>query len=391
MQRRRPGSSGSSALAVLACAATVTAPACKSREREREAWHGATAELGSGSGGSSGGSSAGSTGTGGSAGAAAAAPPANPHGGELASAEPEGPTGEVFHAIDRKTTQGFGRGDLAAGGGWIYWIERPRDEPDGGGKTVVRRKPAARPAADPETVAGPGKIFAIAADAARLYVAGESLIARPHAGGAPLAVAAGAWLEIVPGDKHLLIRSRDQVALVPKAGGTAETVWEGKHGKLPVDADGDRFVAIPASPWSQRSAARAITVYAPGARPTVVAELAEARGDLAVDGDWIYFSGEAGPGKPAAPLWRIPRAGTASGAPARVGDPAWGFGDFIVRRGVLYGMVLTGTWKLQKLALAPGAQPVVLDSRVPPAIQALATDASHLYYLTDFEVKRTPR
>jgi hypothetical protein len=373
---RRLGSSGplALALAALACAA-VAVPACKGRERE--AWQGATSELGpAGSAGSAVGS--------GSAGAAAAA--ANDPHRDLA--EPEGPSGEVFHAIDRKTTQGFGRSDLAVGGGWIYWIERPRGDTASTGHTLVRRKPAARPAADPEVVAGPGKIAAIAADAERLYVAGDALAARPHAGGAPISVAAGAWLEIVPGDKHLLIRSRDQVALVPKTGGAIETVWEGKHGKLSVDADGDRFVAIPVSPWSNRSAARAITVYAPGERPAVLAELAEARGDLAVDGGWIYFSGEVSPTTPTAPLWRIPRAG---GAPERVGDPAWGFGELLVRKGVLYGMIFTGAWKLQKLALSPGAQPVVLESHVPSAIQALATDASHLYYLTDFEVKRAPR
>src|SRR5690606_14699149 len=137
-------------------------------------------------------------------------------------------------------------------------------------------------------------------------------------------VAAGAWLELVPGETHLLIRSREQVALVAKTGGAVETVWEGKHGKLSVDADGDRFVAIPVSPWAHKAKARAITAYAPGAKPAVLANLAEARGDLAVDGDWIYFSGAAGAAAPAPPLWRIPRAGGAA-APARVGDPAWGF------------------------------------------------------------------
>jgi hypothetical protein len=237
-------------------------------------------------------------------------------------------------------------------------------------------------------VAGPGRIHAIAADAERLYVAGDALESRPHAGGAPSPVAAGAWLEIVPGDRHLLIRSREQVALVPKAGGAVETVWEGKHGKLSVDADGDRFVAIPVSPWAQKSAARAITVYAPGAKPAVIAELAEARGDLGVDGDGIYVSGGAGAAGPAPPLWRIPRAG---GTPARVGDPSWGFGEFVIRKGVLYGMVFTGAWKLQKLALSPDAEPVVLEGRVPSMIQALYTDDAHLYYLTDFEVRRARR
>ncbi|HSK03558.1 MAG TPA: hypothetical protein VK932_20040 [Kofleriaceae bacterium] len=330
---------------------------------------------------------AGSAGAG--AGPASATAPGEPRGNR--AAEPEGPTGEVFHATDRKSTQGFGRGDLAVGGGWIYWIERPRIDHDG--KSVVRRKPAGAPAADrppvePETVAGPGRIHAIAADAERLYVAGDALESRPHAGGAPSPVAAGAWLEIVPGDKHLLIRSREQVALVPKAGGAVETVWEGKHSKLAVDADGDRFIAIPVSPWAQKSAARAITAFAPGAKPAVIAELAEARGDLAIDGDWIYFSGQAGAASPAPPLWRIPRAG---GTPERIGDPSWGFGELVIRKGVLYGMVFTGAWKLQKLALAPGAAPVALEGRVPSMIQALATDDAHLYYLTDFEVKRAPR
>jgi hypothetical protein len=331
-----------------------------------------------GSGGSSGSSSGGSGSSGSGSGGSGAAPLA---------AEPEGPTGEFVHAIDRKTTQGFGRGDLAVGGGWIYWIERSR-----GGSAVVRRKPAARPAAEPEAIASPGAVSAIAADAERLYLAGDELAARPHAGGAaaPAPLAAGAWLEIVPGARHLLVRSRDQVALVPRSGGAAETVWTGKHSKLSVDTDGDGFVAIPVSPWStQRSTARAITFYAPGAPPAVIAELPDARGDLSVDGGWIYVGGRAADEAVGAPLWRLPRAG---GSPERVGDPAWGFGDFTVRKGVLYGMVATGgAWKLQKLALAPGGRPTVLDARVPRALQALATDETHVYYLTDSEVRRAPR
>jgi hypothetical protein len=370
--RRRPGRLG----LALSFAGALTAPlgACRGGDRgEGGERGGPPSALAAGPG-------AGSTGTAAAAAAGAAADRA---------AEPEGPTGELVHALDRRSTQGFGRGDLAVGGGWIYWIERPRAA--GPGKDVVRRKPAARPAAEPETVAGPGRITAIAADADRLYVAADSLASRLHAGGAPSPIASGAWLEIVPGDKHLLIRSRDQVALVAKAGGPVETVWEGKHGKLSVDADGDRFIAIPVSPWAQKTAARAITVYAPGARPAVLAELPEARGDLAVDGGWIYFGGQAGATGAPPPLWRIPRAGGAGAVPERVGDPAWGFGDFLVREGSLYGMIFTGAWRLQKLALTPGARPVVLESRVPAAIQALAADAAHVYYLTDFEVKRAPR
>lgn len=373
--RRRPGRRELALAGALAALAALAAPLAACRGGD----HGEAGDRGGPPAALAAGSGSGSAGAG--AGAATASAPA---------ATPEGPTGELVHAIDRRSTQGFGRGDLAVGGGWIYWIERPRAA--GPDKDVVRRKPTARPAADPETVAGPGKIAAIAADADRLYVAADALEARPHAGGSPAPVASGAWLEIVPGDKHLLIRSRDQVALVAKTGGPVETVWEGKHGKLSVDADGDRFIAIPASPWAQKSAVRAITVYAPGARPTVLAELPEARGDLAVDGGWIYFGGQASTttGAPP-PLWRIPRAGGAGTAPERVGDPAWGFGDLLVRDGTLYGMIFTGAWKLQKLALTPGARPVVLESRVPPAVQALVADATHLYYLTDFEVKRAPR
>jgi hypothetical protein len=349
--------------------AALALAACSGKRRE-----GAGEAAGSGSAGSA-------------AGAAGSAVAGREPQGNRA-AEPEGPTGEVLHATNRKTTQGFGRGALAVGGGWVYWIETPRTGGDGSDKAIVRRKPAASPAADPETVAGPGAISAVAADAERLYVAGEALVVRPHAGGAPVQIAPGPWLEIVPGATHLLIRSRDKVALVAKAGGAVETVWEGKHGKLSVDVDGGRFIAIPVSPWAQKSAKRAITVYAPGAKPAVIAELAEARGDLAVDGDWIYFGGgDAGPGRSAAPLWRIPKAG---GTPERVGDPAWGFGELVIRKSVLYGMVLTDAWRLQKLALAPGAKPVVLEGRVPSMVQALATDDAHLYYLTDFEVKRAP-
>lgn len=308
-------------------------------------------------------------------GAPAAAPIAE---GELAS-------GEVFHSLDRKAMQSFGRGGLAVGGGWVYWLETPRA---GAHDAVVRRKPAANPAAAPETVAGPGPIVAIAADAERFYVAGELLQAKPHGDGYLAEVAAGAWIEIVPSTAHLLIRSRDRVAIVGKTGGTVDTVWEGKHGKLSVDADGDRFIAIPVSPWAQKSAARAITVYAPGAKPHVIAELAQARGDLAVDGDWIYFGGTPAGDRMLAPLWRIARGG---GAAEPVGDPAWGFGEFIADGGTLYGMVFTDAWRLQKLALAGRARPQVLDGRLPGMVQALAADDRHLYYLTDFDVKRAAR
>lgn len=362
---------GGFAVAGLAVAALALA-ACSGKRREGS------------------GEAAGSGGAGAAAGAAGAAGAASsgrePRGNR--AAEPEGPTGEVLHAADRKTTQGFGRGDLAVGGGWVYWIEKPRTGGDGAGQAIVRRKPVASPAADPETVAGPGAISAVAADAERLYVAGEALVGRPHGGGAPVPIAPGTWLEIVPGTTHLLVRSREKVALVAKTGGDVETVWEGKHGKLSVDVDGSRFIAIPVSPWAQKSAKRAITVYAPGAKPAVIAELAEARGDLAVDGEWIYFGGgDAGPGRSAAPLWRMPKAG---GTPERVGDPAWSFGELVIRKGVLYGMVLTDAWRLQKLPLAPGAVPAVLEARVPSMVQALASDDAHLYYLTDFEVKRVP-
>jgi hypothetical protein len=121
----------------------------------------------------------------------------------------------------------------------------------------------------------------------------------------------------------------------------------------------------------------------------VIAELADARGDLAVDGDWIYVA--AGPTAPA-PLWRLPRTG---GAAERVGDPAWGFGELLVRRGVLYGMVRTDQWALQRVPLpTAGATrppaPTVLDAQLAALVPALATDETHLYYLTDFEVRRVP-
>jgi hypothetical protein len=306
------------------------------------------------------------------------------------AAASDGPAGQTVHRIERRSAEGLARAELAVGGGWVYWIERPR----GGGPAaaVVRRKPTAAIAAAPETVTGPAAIRAIAADADRLYVAGDALGARPHAARAPEGLgelAAGAWLEIVPGRTHLLVRSRDRVALVPRGGGGVEPVWEGKHGTLAVAVDGDRFIAIPHSPWAQRSARRAITAFSPGAPPAVIAELADARGDLAVDGDWIYVA--AGPTAPA-PLWRLPRTG---GAAERVGDPAWGFGELLVRRGVLYGMVRTDQWALQRVPLpTAGATrppaPTVLDAQLAALVPALATDETHLYYLTDFEVRRVP-
>jgi hypothetical protein len=54
-------------------------------------------------------------------------------------------------------------------------------------------------------------------------------------------------------------------------------------------------------------------------------------------------------------------------------------------------MIFTGTWKLQKLPLAGGA-PRVLDdlSGFSAMVTSLAADDTHLYYLTDWDVKRVP-
>lgn len=287
---------------------------------------------------------------------------------------------EQVIALDRKLLQPLHHADLAAGGGWIYWIERPRDAP-----AYVRRR-ARSLAAPAELVPTPEPVIAIAADGARLYVAtGAQVTAQPHAGGAATALATGDWLEIVPGARAILLRSRDQVALVPATGGAAPTpLWSGKHSRLAVAVDGDDFVMVPGSPWSQTTAARAVTSYRLDTPPRILGEIAGPRGDLGVDSRAVYLA----PAEPG-PLTRLPRAG---GPATPFGDPSWKFGELIVRGSALYGMADTGTgWQLQRLPLTTGARPQPLDADLPRELAALTADDRHVYYATGFEIRRVAR
>ena len=287
-----------------------------------------------------------------------------------------GDTAEVVHKLDRATAQGFQSGHLAIGGGFVYWIEQPRIDKAGLGKSVVRRKPVA--GGEPENVWGPGRVIGIAADADNLYMLSTDVLARPHAGGEPKSIAAGSWINIVPGDQYLWIATRKKAALVPKAGGTVEDVWQGNT-KLEVAADGDRFLVVDVGLASQNQATRPITVYAPGTKPTVLANLPEPRGYIGVGGDFVYFTGRG------ETFWRLDK--TKGGKAEPVGDPAKvGVGAFTIRDGKLVGMTFTGKWSVGKLDLATGAH-TALDS-TGEMVQSLHSDARHVYYLAPYEVRR---
>jgi hypothetical protein len=283
---------------------------------------------------------------------------------------------EVIHKLDKATAQGFQSGHLAIGGGFVYWIESPRIDKAGLGKSVVRRKPVT--GGEPENIYGPSRIFGIAADGDNLYMLSTNVLARPHGGGEPKQIAAGQWINIVPGDKFLWIATRKKAALVPKAGGDLEEVWQGNT-KLEVAADGDRFLVVDVGLASQNQATRPITVYAPGAKPTELANLPEPRGYIGVAGDFVYFTGRG------ETFWRIDK--TKGGKAEAVGDPAKvGIGGFTIRDGKLVGMTFTGKWSVGKVDLATGAH-TKLDS-TGEMVQSLHADDKHVYYLAPYEVRR---
>jgi hypothetical protein len=301
--------------------------------------------------------------------------------GKPTSAEPAG----VFHSLDRGESQGFRGGQLAVGGGYVYWVHQPRIDRNGLGKSTLERKKADGGAV--ETVAGPGDIYSIAADGENVYWSDKRAIwSLAHAGGEPAKLTGGAmWLEVVPGKSHVFLRSSTRMAMVAKTGGDEEVVWQGKRSKQHVIADGDRFLVVEES--SERSAqpTGSLTAFAPGEPPEILVQNGPATGAVGVDGEHIIFSGGR---NVTPPLWRIPRAG---GSPEKVGNPSWGFGEFVVARGALYGMVFTNKWKLQKLPLDGGAPAVIDDLRGFTAmVTALAADEKHVYFLTDFDVKRVP-
>jgi hypothetical protein len=288
----------------------------------------------------------------------------------------DGGTAEVIHKLDRATAQGFQSGHLAIGGGFVYWIEAPRIDKAGLGKSVVRRKPVT--GGEPENVYGPSRIFGIAADGDNVYMLSTHVLARPHAGGEPKQIAAGQWINIVSGDKHLWIATRKKAALVPKAGGEVEEVWQGNT-KLEVAADGDRFLVVDVGLASQNQASRPITVYTPGAKPAVLANLPEPRGYIGVAGDFVYFTGRG------ETFWRLDK--TKGGKAEAVGDPAKvGVGAFTIRDGKLVGMTFTGKWNVGKVDLATGAH-TKLDS-TGEMVQSLHADDKHVYYLAPYEVRR---
>ncbi len=294
--------------------------------------------------------------------------------------------GGAFHSLDRAGSQGFRGGQLAVGGGWVYWVNQPRIDKNGIGKSTLERERST--GGDMQTIAGPADIYSIAADADNVYWSDKRAIwALPHGGGEARKVTGGAvWLEVIPGDTHLFLRSSSRLAMVPKAGGPEEVVWQGRRSKHHVVADGDRFLVVEESSERGAQPTGTLTAYRPGAPPEVLVESGPATGAVGVAGDAVVFSGGR---HVTPPLWRIPAAG---GAPEQVGNPAWGFGEFVIAKGALYGMVFTNKWKLQKLPLAGGAVPTVIDDLkgFSAMVTSFAADDHHIYFLTDFDVRRAP-
>jgi hypothetical protein len=295
--------------------------------------------------------------------------------------------GGTFHSLDHAESQGFRGGQLAVGGGWVYWVNQPRIDKNGIGKSTLERERA--DGGEVQTVAGPADIYSIAADQDSVYWSDKRAIwALPHGGGEPRKVTSGAvWLEVVPGKTHLFLRSSTRMAMVPKGGGPEEIVWQGNRSKHHVVADGERFLVAEESSDRGEQPTGTLTAYRPGAAPEVLVAGGPATGCLGVHGDDVVFSGGR---HITPPLWRIPSAG---GAPEQVGNPAWGFGEFLIAKGALYGMVLTNKWKLQKLPLGgDGAAPTVIDDLkgYSAMVTTFAADDHHLYFLTDFDVKRVP-
>ena len=294
-------------------------------------------------------------------------------------------TAGAFHSLDRSAAQGFRGGQLAVGGGYVYWVNQPRIDQNGLGKSTLERKRA--DGGEVETVAGPGDIYSIAADQGSVYWSDKRAVwSLPHGGGEPEKLTSGAmWLEMVPGKTHVFLRSSTRMALVPRTGGSEEMVWQGRRSKHHVIADGDRFLVVEESSERAAEPTGTLTAYQPGAPPAVLLAGGPATAAIGADGDLIYVAGGR---SVTPPLWRIPRSG---GSPEQVGNPAWGFGEFVIARGALYGMIFTNKWKLQKLPLDGGA-PVVVDplAGFSAMVTSLAADDRYVYFLTDFEVKRVP-
>jgi hypothetical protein len=233
---------------------------------------------------------------------------------------------EVFLAADRQSMQGFRQGQLAVGGGHVYWVHQPRVDQRGLGQSVVKRQPVS--GGEVEIVSEPDNIHGLAADGESVYWAGSrAVFSRPHGDGTPTSLASGLWLEIVPGQSYVLVRSSQKVALVPKTGGPAEVVWQGKRGRHTAAADGDRFLAIDTS---ERGASQ-LVAFSPGADPEILHLGPEATGHLGVHDGQVYFSGG---GRPAT-LWRLNLE--RRGPPEPVGPRGRGFGPFLVHRGYTLG------------------------------------------------------
>ena len=300
-----------------------------------------------------------------------------------AGGDPDGPA-EVFHAVDRAALQGFRQSQLAVGGGFVYWVAQPRIDREGLGATVIERKPAAGGAV--ERVSEPGDVVGIAADGDAVYwTSKRALWTRPHDGGPARELATGSWHDLVAGPTHVWVRSPSQVALLPREpGGAPQVLWEGSRGRHRAIVDGDRFLYLEISSRGPG------TLYAvrPGGEPVILFGGPRAAGavGLGVHGGEVYF---AGGGKRTSPLWRVDKE--TGGDPQQVGDPRWGFGTLLIHRGVLYGMMFTGDWKLRQLAL-PDGRPAILDPLpgFSGMVPALAADDTHIYYLTESDVKRAP-
>jgi hypothetical protein len=282
---------------------------------------------------------------------------------------------DVIYAIDR-SQPALEANHFAVGGGKLYVITPNRD--------IVRK--------DLTDLAGEGQVTAkgvqarLAADNQYVYQLEDGVAGSiTHSGGRISTLASGSFVDAIPGRAYVLLRSPEKLLIMPKANGSHDVIWTGKHGKHSVVADGDTFYVLDESLEAEKLPKRKILAYGYQQKPRVVLEHAAVHRRLGVAGDDIYFSGSVDNNLPAQPLWKVKKAG---GEPVAASNPALGFGEYVIVNNTLYGMIEDGLgWSFAKLALTDGAKPIVIEPNAAE-VNTIRNDGAHVYYSKPHEIRR---